>query len=65
MASAAETEIASAFINAQEAMPIRYVVDFLGHPQPCTLIQVDNTAAVGFTNNTMNQKISKAIDMRF
>lgn len=32
MASSAETEIASAFGNAQEAMHIRYEVDFLGHP---------------------------------
>ena len=65
MASAAETEIAAAFINSQEVMPIRYAVEFLGHKQPRTPMQVDNTTAVGFTNNTIKQKKSKAIEMRF
>jgi hypothetical protein len=37
----------------------------MGHPQPSTPIQVDNTTAVGFANSTIKQKRSKAIDMRF
>jgi hypothetical protein len=37
----------------------------MGHPQPSTPIQVDNTTAVGFANDTMKQKRPKAIDMRF
>ena len=65
MASAAETEIASSFINAQEAMPSRYAVEFLGHKKPRTPMQVDNTTVVGFNNDTIKQKTSKDIDMRF
>ena len=54
IASATETEIASAFINAQEAISIRYAVEFLGHKQPRTPMQVENTTAIGFTNDTIN-----------
>ena len=65
MASVTETEIASAFENAKEAMPLRNKLIFLDHPQPTTPIQVDNTTAVSFANKTLKQKRSKAIDMRF
>ena len=34
-------------------------------PQPPTPIQVDNSTAVGIANETIKQKISKAMDMRF
>jgi hypothetical protein len=37
----------------------------MGHPQPPTLIQADNACAVGIANETVKQKRSKAIDMRF
>ena len=37
----------------------------LGHTQPATPMQVDNSNAVGFANDTIKQKRSKAIDMRF
>ena len=65
MASDSETQIASAFMNAQEDTPIRYAVDFLGHSQPRTTMQVDNTNDIGFANNTIKQTRSKYIDMRF
>jgi hypothetical protein len=65
MASAAEAEIGASYVNGQEAIPIRNTLEELGHPQPPTPMQVDNTTAVGFANNTIKQKRSKAIDMRF
>ena len=37
----------------------------MGHPQPPTPIQRDNLCAAGILNNTVKQKRSKAIDMRF
>ena len=60
-ALAADIETSSAFFNAQEAMLIRYAVDFVGCPQLCTLMQVDNTTDVGFSNNTIKQERSKSI----
>ena len=37
----------------------------MGHPQPPTLMKVDNETAIGFLKITMKQKRSKATDMRF
>ena len=65
MGSAAEAEIGAAYINSQEAVPIHTLLLELGHPQPATPIQVDNSTANGFANDTIKQKRSKAIDMRF
>ena len=61
----AEAEIGAAYINGQEAVPICTLLRELGHPQPATPIQVDNSTANGFANNIIKQKRSKAIDMRF
>ena len=36
--SVAESEIATAYANAQEAIPIRHVLEELNHFQPATLI---------------------------
>jgi hypothetical protein len=65
MSSAAEAEIASTFLTARDALPLRVALDKLGHSQPPTPIQVDNTTAVGFANNRIKQKATKALDMRF
>jgi hypothetical protein len=65
MASAAESEVGALFLNAQDAIPIRNTLIELGHPQPPTPIQTDNSTAAGFANDTIKQKRSKAIDMRF
>jgi hypothetical protein len=65
MGSAAEVEIGATYACAQEGLPIRQMLVDMGHNQPPTPIQVDNTTAVGFANKTIKQKRSKAIDMRY
>ena len=65
MASATEAEVGALFHNAQDACTLRNTLEFLGHPQPPTPIQTDNAAAEGIVNDTVKQKRSKAIDMRF
>ena len=65
MGSAAEANIRAAYINGQESVPILALLLELGHPQPAAPIQVNNSTAKGFANNTIKQKRSKAIDMRF
>jgi hypothetical protein len=52
-ASAAEVELGTLFLNAQEANVIHLVLDELGHPQPPTPIHIDNTTMVGIVNNTI------------
>ena len=65
LASAAEAETGSAFLNAQCAVPLRTTLHEMGWPQPATVITTDNSVARGILNDTVKQKRSKAIDMRF
>jgi hypothetical protein len=65
LASAAEAEIGALFLNGQEALPIRITLNKIGHTQPATPVQTDNSTAAGFAKDTIKQKGSKAIDMRF
>ncbi|MGL5499878.1 MAG: Ty1/Copia family ribonuclease HI, partial [Plesiomonas shigelloides] len=66
MSSAAEAEIGGLFLNGQQAVYIRNVLQEMGHKQhgPTTII-TDNSTANGFANSTMKVKRSKAMDMRF
>jgi len=65
VASAAEAELGALFLNAQTICPIRTALEELGHPQPATPLQTDNNTASGIINDTVKQKRSKAVDMRF
>ena len=47
MSSAAEAEVGSLYMNAQEAVPARKILEEMGHPQRCTPLQTDNTIALG------------------
>jgi hypothetical protein len=65
LSSAAEAEVAGLFHNGKEACPIRTALEEMGHPQPPSPMQTDNSTASGIANDTVKQKRSKAIDMRF
>ena len=65
MSSAAEAELGALYINCREAIPARHQLEEMGHPQPPTPIQTDNTTALGVINNTIQPKRTKAMDMRF
>ncbi len=65
MSSATEAEVGGLFLNGQDAVMLRNTLEFLGHPQPATPIQTDNACAEGIANDTVKQKRSKAMDMRF
>ena len=56
MGSAAEAEIGVWYINGQDCVPITTTLEEIGHPQPPTPIQVDNTTAASFANGTIKQK---------
>jgi hypothetical protein len=55
LASAAEAEIGALFLNGQEAQPIRVTLNELGHTQPATPMQTDNSTASGFAYDTIKQ----------
>jgi hypothetical protein len=65
MSSAAEAELGALFLNAKEAIYIRRMLHEMGHPQPRTPIQTDNSTAEGVINNKIQPKRTKAMDMRF
>eukprot|EP00957_Ditylum_brightwellii_P178470 13594519-Ditylum_brightwellii.AAC.1 len=63
MASAAEAELGTLFENAKEAVSLRAMLTELGHQQPATPIEVDNSTTHRIVNNNIRQHKSKAIDM--
>jgi hypothetical protein len=65
LASAAEAETGGMFYNCQDALPIRVTLEEMGHPQPPTHVRGDNSTAIGIANDTIKQRRSKAIDMRY
>ena len=65
MTSAAEDEIGAMYINAREAVPQRMALEEMGHPQPRTPMQTDNSAAHAVVTNNVQPRRTKAMDMRF
>ena len=65
MASATEAELAALYIMAREAVYIRIILEEMGHKQPPTPLQTDNAMAEGIINKKVQQKRTKAMDMRF
>jgi hypothetical protein len=65
MSSAAEAEIGALFLNSRQAIPARTTLEEMGHKQPPTPIQTDNTTALGFVSKNLQPKATKSTDMRF
>jgi hypothetical protein len=65
MSSAAEAELGALYINAREAVPMRQLLTEMGHIQPRTPIQTDNSTACGVVNSNIQPRRTKAMDMRF
>jgi hypothetical protein len=65
MSSAAEAELGALFINAKEAVHMRCILQEMGHSQPPTPIQTDNSTAEGVINSIVRPKRTKSMDMRF
>jgi hypothetical protein len=65
VSSAFEAEYAALFICGQTSQSMRSTLLDLGHPQAATPIICDNACAVGVANQTVKQRRSKSIDMRY
>jgi hypothetical protein len=65
VASAAESEVGACFHNAQSGAPLRVTLTEMGHTQPPTPLRTDNSTAFGILNETIKQKRSKAMEMRY
>ena len=65
VSSAAEAELGALFYNSKEACPFRIALQELGHLQSPTSLITDNSTAAGIANDSVKQRRSKAIDMRY
>eukprot|EP00957_Ditylum_brightwellii_P190485 14499587-Ditylum_brightwellii.AAC.1 len=65
MALVTEAELGALFENSKEAAALQVTPEELGHQQPATPIQVDNSTTYGIVNSSIRQRKSKAIDMQF
>jgi hypothetical protein len=65
VASAAESEVGACFHNAQSGAQLRVTLAELGHIQPPTPLRTDKSTAFVILNETIKQKRSKAMDMRY
>jgi hypothetical protein len=65
VASAAESEVGTCFQNAQTVVPLRVTLLELGHNQPATPLITDKYTAYGILNETIKQKQSKYMDMKY
>jgi hypothetical protein len=65
MLSAAEAEIGAVFLNTNEGTVLRTTLEELGHPQPPTPLQTDSTTVTWYSNGTITQKRTRAMDMGF
>ena len=65
ISSAAEAELGALYINSCEAIPARNLLEAMGHRQPPTPMQTDNSTLLGVVTNKIQPKRTKAMDVRF
>ncbi len=65
MSSAAKAELGALHLNSKEAIYLCLILHKMGHLQPRTPIQTNNTMAEGVINNKIQPKRTKAMDIRF
>jgi hypothetical protein len=53
------------FKNAQSSTPLRVILLELGYRQPETPMRTDKSTAYGILNETIKQKRSKSMDMKY
>jgi hypothetical protein len=65
MPLAEEAETGTVFLNDKEGTVLHTTLEELGHPQPPTTLQTNNTTATGYSNRTIKQKLTWVMDVRF
>jgi hypothetical protein len=53
------------YINACKAVEEHIILDAMGHKQPATPVQAENSTAKGILNKRVQPKRTKAMDMGF
>ena len=65
MTSATEAELTALYIMTREAVYMRIILGKLGHKQPPTPLQTENSMADGLVNGKIKTKQTKAMDIHF
>jgi hypothetical protein len=65
MSLAAEAELGALYVNARKAISQCQLLEEIGHPQPPTPMQTDNSTALGVVTSNIWPRQTKAMDMRF
>ncbi len=65
MSSAAKAKTGALFLNTKEAVHMRCILHKMGHPQPRTPIQTDNSTTEGVINSRVRPKCTKLMGMQF
>jgi hypothetical protein len=65
VASAVESEVGACFHNAKIGAQLRVTLTEVGHFQSPTPLRTENSTTFGILNETIKQKRSKAMDMRY
>jgi hypothetical protein len=65
VSSAAEAELGALLMNIREAVYLQRILAEMGHPQPKTPIQTNNSTAEGVINSKIQPKRTKLMDMHF
>ena len=65
MSSAAKAELGAMYINACKAVEECIILDVMGHKQPATPVQVNNSMAEGIVNKRVQPNHIKAMGMHF
>ena len=65
LASAADTELGSAYYNCQDRVNLHIILKEMAHKQPPTLVVTYNLTAACITNKSVKQRRPKAADMLF
>jgi hypothetical protein len=63
MLSAAKAELGAMYTYAHKAVKECIILDAMGHKQPATPVQVNNSKAEGIVNKQVQPKHTKAMDM--
>ncbi len=59
ISSTAKAELGALYINTCKAVPMRQLLKEMGHKQPKTPIETDNSTAFGVVNNTSNCNVQR------
>jgi hypothetical protein len=65
MSSAAKAELGALYGNTRKAIPQRQLPEEIGHLQPPTPMQTDNSTALGVVTSSIQPRQTKAMGMQF